>query len=1092
MTLVEILVVKLGTRLGKILLKSYLRDPAEAIGDDLLDVAKGKIENLLDRREAKRQFEKIGERIAVQLEPLFEHEFQRDQTSVEAVTFELAEALDGRISAEFFLGRDLDPSKLQEELKSLHPLPRGQFSSAEKELYDRALGEIVRYIVEIAAKLPRFEVTQVKESLQRLSRLEDMVGETAKSVKKIEAWVSTQEKEGESRQYEIDYRLAVSRNLDYLELFGADLSPESRRQALSVAYVSLSLDTAPGSSDKIETASVERVLGELSDEAGRLLIRGEAGSGKSTLFRWTAIQAAQGLYSTLKDLHYSDFLEICRNVDLPAWAEVKIKTVPWNSYIKSLAHPIQAWLPPLESKDFKLIGLKRVGDVRSGAYPLPAVPDPLLPEWLLKLPFVLRLRDCKGGKLPSPDEFPSMIAREIGAPPVAWVLTILRAGRGLLLIDGIDEIPNLHRETVRREIEAIVNAYPKNLFLVSSRPEAVPPDWLSSLGFREARVNPMSELDRSRFIDKWHEAVAIELSRLGKPAAELPQIAAELKQQLPENPSVARLATNPLLCAMICALHRDRGQRLPESQSELCESLCHVLLHRRERESGLDLSEFPEPYRILTYPQKRIIVQEIAHSMVLNGESSITLNRAKEKVGDALRSLSGQSADDADIVCSTLVERSGMLRETKPGHLDFIHNTFKEYLAGERFANSGDAGILAEHALDSTWQRVLLFAVATTRRDFAEDIICRLLVRAGGAGETPEGRSYQLLALQSRGVALFVSRQIEAQLDEIAGKYLPPKSMGDGEALAKVGEMAVPFLKFRRTLKAREAAACLRALRLIGTPRARALVEGYREDRRASVVSELCQVVNPLSLRAIQERLLAGIGLSFGIRWQISDLGPLEGLSGLQVLDLTETHVSDLSVLSSLGGLTSLKLFGAPVSEVSALSALIHLQTLDLSHTMVSDVSKLSALSSLLELDLSGTAVADISRLSELRNLQRLDLSGTSVSDVSGLSRLRNLQSLDLSGTPVSDVSTLSELSSLRWLDLSGTQVSDVSALSELSGLHRLVLSAPQVPSVSLLENLKNLEIVIREDLLDLLRRSISKRAESQPGSTRIRRADPD
>ncbi|HSS48419.1 MAG TPA: hypothetical protein VLX28_05690, partial [Thermoanaerobaculia bacterium] len=60
MTLPEILVVKLGTRLGRILLKSYLRDPAEAIGDDLLEVAKGKIENLLDRREAKRQFEKIG------------------------------------------------------------------------------------------------------------------------------------------------------------------------------------------------------------------------------------------------------------------------------------------------------------------------------------------------------------------------------------------------------------------------------------------------------------------------------------------------------------------------------------------------------------------------------------------------------------------------------------------------------------------------------------------------------------------------------------------------------------------------------------------------------------------------------------------------------------------------------------------------------------------------------------------------------------------------------------------------------------------------------------------------------------------------
>src|SRR5213075_1599743 len=103
MSLIELVAVKLGTRLGKILLKSYLRDPVEAIGDDLLEIAKGKIESFLDRKEAKRQFERIGEQIAAQLEPLFQREFQRDQIGVEAVLIELAEALDGKISAEFFL-----------------------------------------------------------------------------------------------------------------------------------------------------------------------------------------------------------------------------------------------------------------------------------------------------------------------------------------------------------------------------------------------------------------------------------------------------------------------------------------------------------------------------------------------------------------------------------------------------------------------------------------------------------------------------------------------------------------------------------------------------------------------------------------------------------------------------------------------------------------------------------------------------------------------------------------------------------------------------------------------------------------------------
>lgn len=124
MALVETLAVKLGSTLGKLLLKSYLRDPAEAIGDDLLEIAKARIESFLDRKEAARQFERIGERIAVQLEPLLEREFRSDPVSVEAVLRELAETLNGRISAAFFLGQNLDPAKLQAEMKVENPLPR--------------------------------------------------------------------------------------------------------------------------------------------------------------------------------------------------------------------------------------------------------------------------------------------------------------------------------------------------------------------------------------------------------------------------------------------------------------------------------------------------------------------------------------------------------------------------------------------------------------------------------------------------------------------------------------------------------------------------------------------------------------------------------------------------------------------------------------------------------------------------------------------------------------------------------------------------------------------------------------------------------
>ena len=91
------------------------------------------------------------------------------------------------------------------------------------------------------------------------------------------------------QRFEADYRHAVMRKFDYVELFGADISLEARRHSLSVAYVSLNLQSqVKGNEDEAEMFPVEQVLDQLGPEQGRLLIRGEAGSGKSTLFRWSA------------------------------------------------------------------------------------------------------------------------------------------------------------------------------------------------------------------------------------------------------------------------------------------------------------------------------------------------------------------------------------------------------------------------------------------------------------------------------------------------------------------------------------------------------------------------------------------------------------------------------------------------------------------------------------------------------------------------------------------------------------------------------------------------------------------------------------
>ncbi len=73
--------------------------------------------------------------------------------------------------------------------------------------------------------------------------------------------------------------------------------------------------------------------------------------------------------------------------------------------------------------------------------------------------------------------------------------------------------------------------------------------------------------------------------------ADLRLLAGRLKRRLEETPAIARLTVNPLLCAVVCALHRERNENLPETPVDLCEKLCEMLLLRRDNErSGPVLS----------------------------------------------------------------------------------------------------------------------------------------------------------------------------------------------------------------------------------------------------------------------------------------------------------------------------------------------------------------------------------------------------------------------------------------------------------------------------------------------------------------------
>jgi hypothetical protein len=960
-------VAKLGAPIVEFLLKHYITEGAAASGKGLIDIAAGKITDEESQRVAARQFEDIGDKVVRRLLPLFEN---LEDVSAEAVAYEVGLTLAAHLSAEFFLERDLDPAKLGIALRAARPLARGMFSQPEISLYERSLDEAIRYTVGVAQNLPRFEVQAPATALGRLSRIGGDVEKVLDGIARIERLVQHTDAGETTRRYEADYRQAVQRNLDYLELFGADISPEAQRHSLSVGYVSLNL-TSSTAGRTPATHSADSLILLLADGAGRLLLRGDAGSGKSTLLRWLAIETASG--RQLQPLALRNWL-----------IHASRRTITAGENI-TLNHP----LPMISQKEFAVIS-RYLLDVPSDVnfnFNIPFEAGLASAQQIFenaRIPFLIRLRDCNNGTLPAPEDLPPLIANELGRPPVDWVKSVLDEGNGLLLLDGVDEVPNQRRETVRGGLEALIGRYPKNQFVVTTRPAAVPEGWLASGGFAEASINPMSPPDRAEFIRRWHAAVSDELVRQGRPE-NLSPLADELISKLSESPAIARLATNPLLCAALCALHRDRHRKLPESQSELCEALCQLLLHRRETQAGLRLSEFPREYSDLTYEQKRAIVQAIAHYMVRNEDSVISETDALAETREALARFPSGRQGDAPLVLRALIERSGVLREQRPHAIDFVHNTIKEFLAAEVFVEHRDVAALARRALDDAWKQVVLFASATRDRKFATRLVEKITQLANEMEDADAARRMRLSAVSCRYAALHMDPKMVEALAVIEKALVPPRSMNDAEALVGSGDNVVPLLRYKR-MNAREAAASARTLRLIGTDAAQRVLDGYVNDQRLAVATELAQAINPLRLAAIRAQIARGKRLSIAILRQITDLAPLSEISGVETLSLEGAQITDCDGLSGLTSLRSLDLSGSHLKSLVGLLPLSELEKLDISYTSVTFLEPVKSLSKLTSLKLSGVPVSDFGPVGYLRNLKVLDLRNTNFADLGLLS----------------------------------------------------------------------------------------------------------
>ncbi|WP_395370033.1 NACHT domain-containing protein [Streptomyces tubercidicus] len=188
----------------------------------------------------------------------------------------------------------------------------------------------------------------------------------------------------------------------------------------------------------------------------------------------------------------------------------------------------------------------------------------------------------------------------------------------------------------------------------------------------------MGREDIAAFIQRWHRAAAqrcpADLDRLGH-YERTPLNAVRITRDL------GRLATNPLMCGLLCALHRDRRGYLPHGRNELYDAALSMLLERRDRERAMVPTDGVE----LTRQPKIQLLQKLAHWMLVNGRSELDQATAVDTLAQYLPAIPDAARQGGpEDVFRHLLNRTGLLREPTPGAVDFVHRTFQDYLTGLR------------------------------------------------------------------------------------------------------------------------------------------------------------------------------------------------------------------------------------------------------------------------------------------------------------------------------------------------------------------------------------------------------------------------
>jgi predicted NACHT family NTPase len=322
-----------------------------------------------------------------------------------------------------------------------------------------------------------------------------------------------------------------------------------------------------------------------------------------------------------------------------------------------------------------------------------------------RIPVLIELRSIKEG---NSFNLLNLLHREFGLVEQEQTQQILNQGKAFILLDGLDEVPNQLRQSVRDQIYDFAKEYRKNRFVLTCRTQTI--EYIAD-NFEPIEVANFDAEQVKTFVHKWFTATP-------ETSGQAEEWTSRFVEKLKENKQIRELAVTPILLSLMCLLFTAE-QDLPTKPSELYKKGIDLLLKQWDK-----FREIPRDYHQLSVSDKQKLLSYLAFHKFEQPDNFILFEQ--DEIQGYIAKHLRIDAEETEALLEAIEAHHGLLIERAQGIWSFSHLTFQEYFAAKHIVDSPTPQeafqCLVTHITEPHWQEVFLMTAQMLQT--ADDLLC--------------------------------------------------------------------------------------------------------------------------------------------------------------------------------------------------------------------------------------------------------------------------------------------------------------------------------------------------------------------------------